>query len=500
MGESVVLSGGTGVLEVLVRAILSTPPSDGDTLGQGTVPSLGLLYIAANAKRLADLEVSVEDPVAEGLDVAQTTERILSGSPDLVGVGVHSRNILRGTRLVRRLKKERPEIITVLGGIHATLFDKLLLREVPELDLVLRGEAEQSFTELCTRLVQGADVAGVPGLSYRANGEIVSGRPQIILDIDSLPFPDRDSLRYEGYFTSLGGFEFPKVVKATTMLASRGCPFNCTFCTKKLEMTSNYRPRSAGNVLRELLQLREEGYRLVLLADENFTWDLERVHELCQMMRDHKLHRTLRLGFQGSLHHAPQETLNLMQTSGFDLAFLGVESASDAQLRRYRKPANRNQMAQSIRRAKAAHMAVLANFIIGAPDESKEDLEANKEFVRDVLPHISDAYPLVVDPGSALWEKMVGGEEPSTIEDSVSRPIESFPGQPDKQTLHERINDFRQTFSRSWLPSKRRAFDVFDLMFHTPALWLFALPLLKRPTLLTQLFTRGQGTIDFVVD
>ena len=119
----------------------------------------------------------------------------------------------------------------------------------------------------------------------------------------------------------------------------------------------------------------------MLLADENFTWDLDRLNDLCRMMLDHKLQRRIRLGFQGSLHHVPQKTLNLMQKAGFDLAFIGVESASNAQLRRFRKPANRDQMAESIRRAKKAGMACVALWRKKAPaqelseaDEVLEDL------------------------------------------------------------------------------------------------------------------------------
>ena len=256
---------------------------------------------------LPDVQVTVVDPYAEGLDSVQAARRILSYSPDMFGVTVNSQNIRRAWRLISRIKAERPDVLTIFGGHHATLFDRLVLREISELDLILRGEAEESFRELCRRLLRSEDIASVPGLSYRSGGEPVSGTPQMIEDMDSVPFPDRDTLEYRGYFTRYAGFRLPKVPMAATMITSRGCPYACTFCSKTPPMSNRWRPRSARNVLKELLQLSEEGYQLVLFVDENFTRNIARVDELSRLILEHRLQEKMRLGFQGSLHDVPQE-------------------------------------------------------------------------------------------------------------------------------------------------------------------------------------------------
>ncbi|MEJ2715746.1 MAG: cobalamin-dependent protein, partial [Deltaproteobacteria bacterium] len=132
-----------------MRIVLSTPPAEGDTWGIGSFPTLGLLYLAGNVRSLPDVRVTVVDPYAEGLDVDQSVEKILSLSPDMLGVTVTSQNIKRAWKLLTRIKAARPDILTICGGYHASLFDRLLLNEIDDLDLILRGEAEESFHELC---------------------------------------------------------------------------------------------------------------------------------------------------------------------------------------------------------------------------------------------------------------------------------------------------------------------------------------------------------------
>jgi anaerobic magnesium-protoporphyrin IX monomethyl ester cyclase len=481
-----------------MKVVLATPPSEGDTWGIGSFPTLGLLYLAGSVRDLPDVQVTVVDPYAEGLDSVQAARRILSYSPDMFGVTVNSQNIRRAWRLISRIKAERPDVLTIFGGHHATLFDRLVLREISELDLILRGEAEESFRELCRRLLRSEDIASVPGLSYRSGGEPVSGTPQMIEDMDSVPFPDRDTLEYRGYFTRYAGFRLPKVPMAATMITSRGCPYACTFCSKTPPMSNRWRPRSARNVLKELLQLSEEGYQLVLFVDENFTRNIARVDELSRLILEHRLQEKMRLGFQGSLHDVPQETLDVLHEAGFDFVFVGVESGSEAQLSRYRKPVDRNGLAEGVRRAKKAHMVVVTSFITGAPGETEEDLRASREFVLQVRPHAADSGPLIIDPGTPLWEEMMGPGEPKTLDDSLSRPIYEFSDQPEKQTIDERIVEFRRAFSKSWL-HWRRGFDFYDLLRYNPSVRYVLKMFVKDPAVLLQFFKRGSAPVEIVV-
>ena len=195
-----------------MRIVLATSPSEEDQHGvrANRLPSV-LVTLAAGVTKSAGVTVLIVDAYGEGLNVPQATERILALSPDLVGVSATSFCFRSGVRLVSRLKSARRDLVTVMGGYHPTHFDELLLKWFPQLDLVLRGEGDQSFAELCRRIIKSKAIAGLPGLSYPAKGQIVRGTPQQIDDLDALPFPERNLFNYAAYFHQFGGFpELPR--------------------------------------------------------------------------------------------------------------------------------------------------------------------------------------------------------------------------------------------------------------------------------------------------
>lgn len=445
-----------------MNIVLATPPIPGVSCNTGSFPPLGLMYLGAGVKRLPNVRVSLVDAFCEGLDMDRAAETLLAQSPDVVGLSVASRGLQNLAAMLAKLKAARPGVLTVAGGIHPSLFDRLLLKEIPDLDVVVRGEGDLSFPELCRRVLAGQSFADVPGVSCRVNGGIKRGEPQLIQDLDALPFPDRGLLNARGYGQQWFGHSLPNMPRFTTLFSSRGCPFKCTFCADVKLCESKLRIRSAESVFRELTQIAQTGCEFVIFFDDSFTGDIERVEKLCHLILQQKLN--LRLAFAGGLQRLSQATLDLMHQAGFDLAFLGVESGSDAQLKRYRKPANTQAMAAGIARAKKARMIILASFITGSKEETEADHEASKAFVRKTLPHIAEINPLMVHPGSVLWDEL-HPEEPATLEASESRLVSRFPGQMEKKTLKDREQDFHRAFQRSWL-HWRRVFDFFSLLFH----------------------------------
>ena len=364
-----------------MNIVLSTAPDENSrSWNEASFAPLGLLYVAAGVSNLPDANVKILDVYAEGLNSKQSVERILSCSPDLLGITVTSENLKESTEVLAGVKAARPDVVTIFGGIHPTLFDELLLREIPDLDFILRGEADFSFPELCRRLLQGQDIAGVPGLSYRFHNKIVRGDPQLIDDLDVIPIPDRSLLERSLYGNQWYGVKLPGVGnRVTTAFSSRGCPFHCTFCAMTNFCKGRFRARSALNVFEELQRIVEEGFEFVVFWDDNFTANSARVHELCEMLIQSNL--GLHFGFAGSLHLLPKSTLSLMQRAGFDLVFVGVESGSDAVLAAYDKPVRRGNLAEAVSRAKQSHMFIIASFIAGASEETEQDFEGTLDFV-----------------------------------------------------------------------------------------------------------------------
>ncbi|MHC1745068.1 MAG: radical SAM protein [Syntrophobacteraceae bacterium] len=449
-----------------MKIVLATAPHSDSPWNRESFPPLGLLYVAGGLRRLAGASVHVVDAYGESLDVKQAADRLLSLSPDVIGLTVTSRNVEDAQQLIAACKAARPQTVVVAGGIHPTLFDRLMLREIPELDFCIRGEGEESFAALCASLLEGNDVAGVPGLSYRSLGDVVRGRLQLVEDLDVLPFPDRTLLTHQEYGRQWYGYELPDLPKMTTAFSSRGCPYQCTFCADTRICGGKLRVRSAENVLGELVVLSRQGYKFVIFFDDNLVFDVPRLNKLCRLIVESSL--DMRFACAGTVHRLPQSTLDLMHQAGFDGFFVGVESGSDSQLRRYRKPASRKGMAAGILRAKKAHIAVLASFINGAPEESERDFQETLEFVREVKPTVANIGPLMVHPGSYLWEELNGAGEPETLEQTFSRTIWRYPGQVDAGTVRRRARAFQETFARTFL-SWRKVLEFLDLLLHNPS-------------------------------
>jgi anaerobic magnesium-protoporphyrin IX monomethyl ester cyclase len=443
-----------------MKIVLATSPSEEDQHGVRSLPPLSLGYLAAAVKNLPGATVLIVDAYGEALNVPQATERILALSPDLVGISATSFCFKSGVRLVSRLKAARPDLVTVMGGYHPTQFDELLLKELPDLDLVLRGEGDRSFPELCRRLIKSEAIDGAPGLSYRAQGQIVRGTPQQIDDLDALPFPERNLFNYEAYFHQFGGFPIPAVPPLANVASSRGCPYHCTFCPKLFPQW-RYRLRSAENVFQELLELRDAGFQMVLFQDENFSHDIARVEKLCHLIIEHRL--PMRFSFQGTIHLLPESTFQLMHRAGFDSLFVGVESGSDAQLRQLGKPAGSKALAEDIRRAKRAHMLVVGFFMFCGPQESEADFQATQNFITEVRPHFAGGNDVSIHPQALLWEKYFGAAPPESLERSAPRFMREIPGEHTKEVIRRRRRELRRAFSRSWL-DWRRISDIIDLL------------------------------------
>ena len=414
---------------------------------QGSFPPLGLLYLGASLKNIHDVHVHIVDGFCEGLSIEQTAERVLSTNPDLVGMSITSSNFWEGLEVLRIIKQAQPGTVTLCGGVHASLFDDLILKEAPYVDFILRGEAEESLPALVESLMNGTGQDNIDGLSRRTSDTIIRGVPQIINDLDSLAHPDRSLLNYTDYGTQWYGFQLPSLPKMTTAFTSRGCPHYCLFCSNSV-MNRRYRVRSPENILEELIEIKNQGYELVIFFDDNLTANIEHMNTLCHLIIQNRLN--LKLASTCMPYLLPDETLRLMNQAGFFIMFVGVESGSDSILKHYRKPGTAEKLIQGIQRAQENNILVIASFISGYNKETHDDHEASKELIQQAKPVFCEINPLMVHPGSALWDDIHENNVPTKLKNTRSRLISRFPEQHDKKTIQFRLNDFRATYQNLW--------------------------------------------------
>ena len=380
-----------------MRVFLSTPPGKTTELW----PPLGLLYIASSLRARGRTDVQVLDAFCRNLTADGLVDEVVRARPDVFGINCSTHTFLSAIEALRRIHEARPETTLVMGGYHSTFAAERILRDYPFVDYVIKGEAERALPDLLDRLEAGQEPSDVEGISFLREGSLVEQPLAVIKALDALPFPDRQllgDLEY-GYFHEKIRLTFGKF---TTIVSSRGCPFACTYCSCAAFSQRRWRARSATNVVDELEGLYGQGYENVVFVDDNFTLKKSRVTEICDQIRRRKIH--MRFYCEGRVDNAPYELLRTMKHAGFDVMYFGVESPTPHVLKYYKKGISSAQARKAVDDAKRAGMIVVTSFIIGAPVESREDIQHTIDFIRSLRPHAVQVNILDCLVGTPIWD------------------------------------------------------------------------------------------------
>jgi magnesium-protoporphyrin IX monomethyl ester (oxidative) cyclase len=405
------------------RLMLIFPPSTSLTHWEPMVCTpMGLAYLAAAAREMG-YEVSCLDAVAEdhyqsfsisdtlcryGLSFDQIMERVRQAQPDVVGISCIFSNQWPAVReIAARVKAEFPEMIVMSGGAHPTFMSERCMRDAP-LDFIIRGEGEDSFLALLSRLKSERPVDDVDGLAWRDGDNIrINPKTGFIHDLDSMPFPAHDLLPSEKYFKAAlpmaFNFMHPRNLPVVT---SRGCPCSCTFCSST-NLWGSYRARSADSVLKELDWLVERfGVREIKFQDDNLTIDRKRAKALFQGMieRPYYLHWNTPNGI--AVWTLDEELLGLMKRSGCFEITMAIESGNQEVLSKLiNKPLKLDKIREVNRLARKAGIARGAYFIVGLPGETKAQIMDTVNFERELKLDFNGIFIYNPLPGSALFNE-----------------------------------------------------------------------------------------------
>lgn len=362
---------------------------------------LGLAYLASVLEK-AGHEVSVLDVRAELLNEKQILSRVLAFNPSVFGITSNTCQINEAVGLLELVKKNFPNIITVIGGPHVSALPEATLNEFPFIDICVAGEGEITITELCERLQNNAELKSVHGLAYRNNGKVLLNEQRAeIKDLDLLPFPDRDLFPLAIY--NKLAIEC-KSKPLATMITSRGCPHGCTFCCKAV-FGSNIRMRSAENVIEELEYLVEKkGYREIHIIDDNFTFDAERAKRICReiIRRKWKVNFALPNGIR--VHNFTEELAGLLKQAGFYFLWFGVESGDQKVIDEIKKGIKIEQVVSAVAISKKFGFFTGMYFVVGLPGSSQQSEMMSLELAKRLEPDVIGVGIFTPYPGSALYK------------------------------------------------------------------------------------------------
>jgi anaerobic magnesium-protoporphyrin IX monomethyl ester cyclase len=295
-----------------------------------SMPPLGLLYIGAVLEK-AGIDVRIVPADIKKMTWKDVAKDISDYGPDFIGVTSTTENRFQSFELIGQIKKAFPQALTVLGGPHASMAAEDCLSHIPELDLVVRGEGEETMIELCRWHEAGKDPQGldsIAGISFRKNGALHSNPPRpVIKNLDSLPYPAFHLVPFEEY-----DFKFPVPGKgelpAVNIMSSRGCPFNCNFCATPINWGRNVRMRSPENVVDEIEGLIERyGAKVIFFFDDTFNVNTKRVERICDLIIERNLDIYWKCDVRVDLIDKPLLT-KMKQAGLFHLSF-GLEAGSE---------------------------------------------------------------------------------------------------------------------------------------------------------------------------
>lgn len=319
----------------------------------------------------------------------QALSVIMQYRPDVVGISCKSQTFASGRVLARLIRKVSPGSCIVVGGPHAAMVGADILQE-PQVDIVVRGEGEQTLVEVLRAIESGSDLAGVAGIAFRRDGRIVQtpDRP-LREDLDSLPWPHSAAAQ------SLHDYEQYPAQAFSHVFATRGCPYNCFFCGSRNVWGRRVRFRSAGNVVEELKSLQAMGVRRAHFDDDTFGVRRPYIDELCGLIA--RRCPGLRWSCELHVNLIDDETVEQMARAGCESIQLGIESGNDEVLRQIRKGFGIERAVAAADTIRRHGIRVQAFFMVGFPQETEgtlADTVAAMRRIRGILSYsIFTPYP-----------------------------------------------------------------------------------------------------------
>jgi len=361
------------------------------------VPPLGLLYIGQllieNGYNVKVYDQNVT--VAENFEIMNLIKKL---NPQIVGFSVLIDNFWTVKDIHKKLKHWNPNIITVAGNYFANFFPEKLMKEM-DFDFCIRGEGEFSFLNLVNHLDKKKhDFHEIKGLTFRENNVVKSTPlPEKLTNLDELPIPNR----------KLIDFNYGLTGKSTSILSSRGCPYQCRFCTFSIVMGRKWRPRSVKNVAEEIKLLKDQGYKDIVFVDDNFTLNKKRIFRLCAEIKRNQLDDLRFLGVC-RVDNASFNILRALVSAHFIQILYGIESGSQRILDYYKKGITIPQIKQAVKTANKARLELLyGTFVLGAPSETLSEAKETIKFANKLNLTFPIFQILYANPIAPIYQELV---------------------------------------------------------------------------------------------
>jgi len=415
-----------------MRLLFLTPQLGAwSTWGKHRAPNIQHAQLAAFLREKGAAEVMALDCRALEINEDEMMEEIKKIRPEAVYVGelLHTTGgaavIHYFNKAVKRVKEELPSTITIAGGIFYSGLPKESLAANPAIDYLIISEGEYTLWELVEELKTGNPcLSEIDGLGYRKDGEIIINRPRnLIENLDELPMPAYDLFPMDRY---VGHTYLKPYVEPVT---SRGCKGGCNFCytwsvydTRRPKDFLNYRFRSGKKVADELEKLKKEfGVRVAIFLEDDFNENRERVVEMCEELIRRNVDISWMILGRANNYVRDIDIFPLMRKAGCYMALVGIEAATDLELRGIGKGITLQQVRDAIKALREADIASVGTYMMGFWEDDEATIKKRAAFIDEVDPDIAAIQIMTPMPGSPLWDRYIklGLINPDKIMDEI---------------------------------------------------------------------------------
>jgi anaerobic magnesium-protoporphyrin IX monomethyl ester cyclase len=391
-----------------MRVLFIEPPKDiWFVMGEYLPPPYGIIQLAAYIeKHVEDVQLGLLDCNAEKVDWKTMEQRIIAFKPDVVAcASLATCNTYAVVKTLETAKRMIPNVLTITGGQHFTATAQESLQKYPEIDVIVRGEGEQTLLEIIRAYQTTGNLKDVKGTSYRQGTLIVHNdvRP-LIEDLEDLPLPGyhlvKENIR-KYHFTVMGGKNRPYAL----IEGARGCNHQCTFCTQWRHWQACWRVKAPKRIADEMAYCYNKyGSKFIWLTDDNFGSG-QRPAEIAEEIIARKLPDDVSWFVQSRCDDIirNKDRLPRLRKSGLGWVLLGVENSNPQTLESFRKGITPSDAKEAVRLLKENGIFSHAMFIIGNRKDTYQSIKQIREFANDLNPDFVMFGILTPFPGTEVY-------------------------------------------------------------------------------------------------
>ena len=351
--------------------------------------------------------VEIVDAHTQNLTVEQFRQKIRDRQPDVVGITVSMDQFAAsGHEAAAAVKSVNDKIPVIMGGVYPTVNPEIAAED-PHVDVVVIGEGEFVLGPLIDHFFKQGPLPE-KGICYRCEGKLVNrGRSPLISDLDELPLPAYDLVDYPAYgqIVDRKSVDSPSELPYARIMTSRGCPHSCVFCQVEMISGRKFRPRSPENILSEINWLKKK-YQIksLIFDDDNLFADRRRAKKLFSEMVRRELNMPWK-SIATAVFRLDEELIALMRKSGCEYICIAIESGSPRVLKEIiQKPVKYDHARKMVRVAQEHGIYVSANFIIGFPTETWQEIRETLRFAESLRADYVKIFNAIPLKNTRLWD------------------------------------------------------------------------------------------------